>query len=187
MGGGGDTTVVQAPQAPNYQESMRSILAAQVEMAPEVYKTEAKYQPLYNQLQAEQQAFQAQQALDIAKKAYPQIADMESAYNQANRQAELGQLQTALPAYQQAFNALTPGYAESVAGAGQLAQQSMQQALNRPQLSAFESGIRDPYGKPTATQQPQQRPRSHLPPRCSRSRLQATAARSLCRMRLLAQ
>lgn len=154
MGGGGDTTVIQAPQAPNYQESMKSILQAQVEMAPEVYASEQKYQPLYNALQAAQQAFQVQQGLNIAKQAYPQIADMESAYNQANRQAELQQLQTTLPEYQQAFNSLTPGYAESVAGAGQLAQQSMRLALDRPNFSAFESGVRDPYGRSVATQQP---------------------------------
>lgn len=143
-GGGGGTTVVQAPPAPNYQESMKSILQAQVEMAPQVYESEAKYQPLYNQLQAEQQAFQSQQALDIAKKSYPQVAEIEAAYTQANRQAELGALRSALPAYQQAFNALTPGYAQAIQGAGQLAQQSMQNALIRPQLTAFERAVEGP-------------------------------------------
>jgi hypothetical protein len=134
---------------------MKEILQSQVDLAPQVYESELKYQPLYGVLQANQQAFQAQQALNMARQAYPQIADIEAAYNTANRQAELGQLQTALPAYQQAFNALTPGYAQAVAGAGQLAQQSMQQALARPQFASFEAGVRDPYGMPVAPQQAQ--------------------------------
>lgn len=153
--GGGGTTVVQAPPAPNYQESMRSILQAQVDMAPQVYQSESQYQPLYNALQAAQQAFQVQQNLNIAEQAYPQIAEMEAAYNQANRQAELNQLQTALPEYQRAFNALTPGYAQAVASAGQLAQSAMAQSLNRPQFSSFENTVRDPYGRLIAMPQPQ--------------------------------
>jgi hypothetical protein len=152
--GGGGSTVVQAPAAPDYTESMESILAAQVKMAPEVYASEAKYQPLYGALQAQQQAFQTQQSLDIAKKAYPQIAEMEAAYNQANRAAELGQLQTALPAYQQAFNALTPGYAQAVENAGQLAQSATAQALNRPVFGSYQNAVRDPYGAPMTLAQP---------------------------------
>lgn len=151
---GGGSTVIQAPAAPDYTESMESILAAQVKMAPEVYASEAKYQPLYGALQAAQQAFQTQQSLNIARQSYPQIAEMEAAYNQANRAAELGQLQTALPAYQQAFNALTPGYAQAVANAGQLAQSATAQALNRPVFSAYQNAVRDPYGAPMTLAQP---------------------------------
>lgn len=134
---------------------MKSILQAQVDMAPQVYESELKYQPLYNQLEAQQQAYQAQQSLDMAKKAYPQIAEIESAYNQANRQAELGQLQTALPQYQQAFNALTPGYAEAVGSAGQLAKTAMAQSMNRPEFNSYQVGVRDPYGaqRPAPQQQ----------------------------------
>lgn len=155
MGGGGGTTVVQPPPAPNYQESMREILKAQVEMAPQVYESEAKYQPLYNALQAAQQAFQVQQGLNISKQAYPQIAEIEAQYNIANRRAELGQLQTALPEYQRAFNALTPGYAEAVASTGQLARSAMAQSLNRPQFSSFQNAVRDPYGRLVSQPQPQ--------------------------------
>jgi hypothetical protein len=165
-GGGGGTTVVQAPPAPNYQESMKSILQAQVEMAPQVFASESKYQPLYNALQAAQQAFQAQQSLNIAKQAYPQVAEIEAAYNQANRLAELGQLQTALPAYQQAFNTLTPGYAQAVANAGQLASSAMAQSLNRPQFSTYLGSVRDPYGAAVQQFQPTQLPiqQPQLPP-----------------------
>lgn len=174
MGGGGGNTTIQAPPAPNYQESMRDILKAQVEMAPAVYQSESQYQPLYNALQAAQQAFQVQQGLNIAKQSYPQIAEMEADYNAANRRAELGQLQTALPEYQRAFNALTPGYAEAVASTGQLAQSAMAQSLNRPQFSSFQNAVRDPYGRPIGPQSqpsqfaPQQlslQPQPQLPPR----------------------
>lgn len=124
-------------------------------MAPQMYAAEEKYQPLYNALQAEQQAFQAQKSLEIAKQSYPQIAEMEAAYNAANRKAELGQLQTALPQYQQAFNALTPGYAEAVGSTGQLAKTAMAQSMVRPEFSSYQVGVRDPYGAPRpAPQQP---------------------------------
>lgn len=141
--GGGDT-VVQAPAAPNYSESMREILKAQVEMAPQVYESEAKYQPLYNQLQAQQQEFLGQQLLSQASKLYPQVAQIEATYNLANRAAELQQLQSALPQYQAAFGGLTPGFQQALTSAGQLAQQSMQRSLQAPQLTAFEGQIAGP-------------------------------------------
>jgi len=142
MGGGG--TTIQAPAAPQYNESMRDILKAQVEMAPQVYEAEAKYQPLYNQLQAQQQAYLGQQALQQAAQMYPQVAQIESAYTAANRAAELDQLQKTLPQYQQAFSALTPGYQEALGSAGQLAQQSFAKALEAPQLTAYEQGVGGP-------------------------------------------
>jgi len=123
---------------------MKDILTAQVQMAPQVYESEAKYQPLYNQLQAQQQASQAQVALDIAKKTYPQIADLEATYTGANRAAELNQLQTSLPQYQAAFVGLTPGYQQALQATGQLAQQSMQQSLQAPKLTAFEAAVTKP-------------------------------------------
>lgn len=142
MYGGGSAPA--APAAPNYQESMKSILQAQVEMAPEVYAREAQYQPKYAQLEAQNQAFLGQEALTQAGKLYPQVAQIEAQYGAANRAAELQQLQTTLPEYQKAFSSLTPGYQESLAASGQLAQQSMQRSLQAPQLTAFEQGVRGP-------------------------------------------
>jgi len=49
--GGGKTQVVPQPAAPEYKESMRSILRAQIDLAPEVYAREAEYQPKYQVLQ----------------------------------------------------------------------------------------------------------------------------------------
>lgn len=143
MGGGG-TTTIQAPAAPNYGQSMREILQAQVDLAPQVYAREAEFQPKYAQLQAQQQAYLGQQALQQAAQMYPQIAQIEAGYTAANRAAELEQLQKTLPQYQQAFAALTPGYQEAIGSAGQLAQQSMQRALQAPELTAYEQGVGGP-------------------------------------------
>jgi len=153
MGGGG--TTIQAPEAPRYDQATRETLQAQIDLAPPQYAAEAQFRPLYSALTAADQAFQTQQALNIARQAYPQIAAMEADYNQANRAAELGQLQTALPAYQQAFNALTPGYAQAVANAGQLAQAATEQSLNRPIFGSYLGGLNDPYGTPVAARQQQ--------------------------------
>lgn len=153
MGGGGDT-IIQAPPAPDYSGSMREILTSQVELAPRVYASEAKYQPLYNKLQAEQQGYLARESLKQAAQMYPQVANIEAAYTAANRAAELSQLQQALPQYQQAFSALTPGYTEAIGAAGKLAQQSMQGALNRPAFNVYTNAVRDPYGTSTAARMP---------------------------------
>jgi hypothetical protein len=144
MGGGGKSTTIQAPAAPNYQESMRSILEAQVAMAPQVYAQEAIYQPKYAELQAQIQGYLGEQALQQAAKMYPQVAEIEAAYTAANRAAELEQLQKTLPQYQQAFSAITPGYQEALGSAGQLAKQSFAKSLETPQLTAFERGVGGP-------------------------------------------
>lgn len=138
------SVAIQAPPTPNYQESMRDILKAQVEMAPEVYKQEAIYQPKYAELQAQTQGYLGEQALAQAAKLYPQVAEIENQYLAANRAAELQQLQQTLPEYQKAFSALTPGYQEALGSAGQLAQQSMQRSLQAPELTAFEQGVQGP-------------------------------------------
>jgi transcription factor SPT20 len=113
-------------------------------MAPQVFESEAKYQPLYNQLQAQQQGYLAEQSLAQAAKLFPQVANIEAQYNTANRAAELQQLQAALPQYQAAFGNLTPGFQQALSNTGQLAQQSMQRSLQAPQLTAFEQQVAGP-------------------------------------------
>ncbi len=141
--GGGDT-VIQAPKAPDYGGSMREILTSQVELAPQVYASEAIYQPKYAQLQAQVQGYLGEQALAQAAKMYPQVAEIEAQYGAANRAAELQQLQSSLPQYQQAFSSLTPGQKEALGTTGQLAQQSMERSLQSPELAAYEQGIAGP-------------------------------------------
>lgn len=131
-------------KAPNYPQSMEEILNAQIKLAPQLYNVEAQYQPLYNQLQAQQQAYMSQQALDQAKALYPQVAGIEAQYTAANRANQLQQLQGMLPEYQKALYGLTPGYAEGIAATGQLAQNAMTNALYSPQLSAYEQGVGGP-------------------------------------------
>lgn len=123
---------------------MREILQAQVELAPEVYRREAQYQPKYAQLQAQTQAYLGEQALQQAAKMYPKVAEIEAGYSAANRAAELQQLQSTLPEYQKAFAQLTPGYQETLGAAGQLAQQSMARSLQAPQLTAYEQQVGGP-------------------------------------------
>lgn len=141
---GKGSTTIQAPAAPNYGQSMREILQAQVDLAPEVYRREAEFQPKYAELQAQTQAYLGEQALAQAAKMYPQVAAIEAGYSAANRAAELQQLQSALPQYQEAFAKLTPGYKEAVGAAGQLAQQSMERSLQAPQLTAYEQQVGGP-------------------------------------------
>jgi hypothetical protein len=113
-------------------------------MAPEVYAAEAENRPKYAKLQAEEQAYLGDQALQQARKMYAEIPGIEAGYNAANRAAELQQLQATLPEYQKAFATLTPGYQEALGSAGQLAKQSMERSLQGPQLTAFEQGVGGP-------------------------------------------
>lgn len=134
----------EAPTPPAYGQSMEDVLNAQIKLAPQLYSVEAQYQPLYNQLQAQQQAYLTQQAMDQARAMYPQVADIEAQYTAANKANELRQLQASLPEYQKAFYGLTPGYAEGISATGQLAQQAMGNALNQPGLSAYEENVGGP-------------------------------------------
>lgn len=142
MGGGG--TTIQAPAAPNYAQSMRETLQAQIDLAPKLYASEQQYQPLYAQLQAQTQGYLGQQALEQAKQLYPQVAQIEAGYSAANRAAELQQLQGALPQYQKAFESLTPGYGQAVAGMGQIAQQATAAAANSPQITNYAADVQGP-------------------------------------------
>lgn len=131
MGKGG--TTIQAPAAPNYQESMKSILQAQVEMAPQVYAREAEYQPKYQQLQNEMQAAEAQAQIGLYKQLQPEYSQLEDAYTKSTQQNQLQGLQERAPGYIQAFqqaqgtagiNKALQGYAEN--NLGQQMQQNFQ-------------------------------------------------------------
>ena len=132
MGKGGSTTI-QAPAAPNYQESMKSILQAQVAMAPEMYAREAEYQPKYQQLQNQLQASEAQAQIGLYKQLQPEYSQLEDAYTKQTQQNQLQGLQERAPGYIQAFqqaqgtagiNKALQGYAEN--NLGQQMQQNFQ-------------------------------------------------------------
>jgi hypothetical protein len=123
---------------------MENILKAQINLAPQLYNAEAEYQKKYNALQIEQQKAMAQANIETSAQLYPQVSKIEAAYNAANRAAEVKQLETSLPQFQAAFNKLTPGYAEALDSTGQLARKAMNNALEQPNLSAYEQSVGGP-------------------------------------------
>ena len=142
MGGGG--TTIQAPKAPDYGESTRKALEAQIDLAPEVFAQESEFQPKYATLRADVNDILGRRALQQAEEFFPRIASMEAGYNDLNRKAELQQLTQTLPQYTDAFASITPGYKEALGSAGQLAQQSMERSLQAPELAAYEQGVAGP-------------------------------------------
>jgi hypothetical protein len=122
--GGGKTQVVSAPAAPNYQESMRSILQAQVEMAPQVYASEEIYQPKYQALQDRIASQAARSQIEMYQGLQPQYSDLEEAYMRSQQAAQLRGLQERAPEYIQAFQ-----QAQGVGGINQALQKYTEQKL----------------------------------------------------------
>jgi hypothetical protein len=122
--GGSKSTTVQAPAAPNYQESMRSILKAQVEMAPEVYAKELEFQPKYQALQDRIAAQAAESQIALYRGLQPAYSQLEEAYMKDQQAAQLRGLQGRAPGYVQAFQE-----AQGVGGINQALQQYTQQKL----------------------------------------------------------
>jgi hypothetical protein len=121
---GGSKTTVQAPAAPNYQESMRSILKAQVEMAPEVYARELEFQPKYQALQDRIAAQAAGSQMALYQALQPQYSQLEEDYMKSQQAAQLRGLQGRAPGYVQAFQE-----AQGVGGINQALQRYTQQKL----------------------------------------------------------
>jgi hypothetical protein len=122
--GGGKTQVVSAPAAPNYQESMRSILQAQVEMAPQVYASEEIYQPKYQALQDKIAKQAAESQIAMYRNLQPSYSALEEQYMKDQQAAQLRGLQERAPGYVQAFQE-----AQGVGGINQALQQYTQQKL----------------------------------------------------------
>jgi hypothetical protein len=122
--GGGKTTTVQAPAAPNYQESMRSILQAQIDLAPQVYASEATYQPQYQALQDQIAKQAATSQINLYRELQPQYSQLEEDYMKSQQAAQLRGLQERAPGYVQAFQE-----AQGVGGINRALQQYTQQKL----------------------------------------------------------
>jgi hypothetical protein len=154
---GGSKTVVQAPApapAPNYSKITADTLKAQIKLAPELFAAEAS--PLYGQaayanLQNQVNDILLSGQFQQMAQYYPELAGIESDYQTRLRQGELEQISSpelGLSAYQQAFNQLTPGYAEAVAGMGELARTATEQSTQRPSYTAYEQQVGGPsYGQ----------------------------------------
>jgi len=147
--GGGNTTI-KAPAAPQYNESMRSILQAQIDLAPQLYAQEAKYQPQYADLQNQIQARNAQAQMDLYGKLQPQYSQLENAYTTQQQKDQLQGLQERAPGYIQAFqqaqgtagiNSALKGYAENDLGkqmqAGFQLSPEEQRAINQQSMQPF--------------------------------------------------
>ena len=124
MGGSSKSTTAQAPAAPNYQESMRSILQAQVEMAPQVYASEEIYQPKYQALQDQIARQAAASQIGLYQELQPAYSQLEENYMKSQQAAQLRGLQERAPGYVQAFQE-----AQGVGGINQALQQYTQQKL----------------------------------------------------------
>jgi hypothetical protein len=148
MGKGG--TTVQAPTPPQYNESMRDILKAQIELAPQVYASEAEYQPKYQELQSQMQSKEAADQIALYQKLQPEYSKLENAYTTQQQQDQLKGLQERAPGYIQAFqeaqgtagiNQALKGYAESDLAkqmkAGFQLSPEEQRQLNQQAMSGF--------------------------------------------------
>ena len=114
----------QQQAAPNYQESMRDILKAQVEMAPEVYAKELEFQPKYQALQDKIAAQAAESQIALYRGLQPAYSQLEEDYMKSQQAAQLRGLQERAPGYIQAFQE-----AQGVGGINQALQQYTQQKL----------------------------------------------------------
>jgi len=131
MGKGG--TTIQAPAAPQYNESMRSILQAQIDLAPQLYAQEAIYQPQYAELQSQIEAKNAQAQMDLYQKLQPQYSQLENAYTTQQQTDQLKGLQERAPGYIQAFQ-----QAQGTAGINQALQNYAEKDLGQQMQAGFQ-------------------------------------------------
>ena len=140
------TGVAPAGGAPTYDDTLLKAFNAQLAIEPKLLEANKLYQPQWLELQRQIQEAAAKNQMNLMGQLYPQSGQIEAAYQNQLRSNQLEQLRSTLPQYQQAFNALTPGYAGALQGMGQLAQQASQRANVPPALTAYEAQVGTPYG-----------------------------------------
>ena len=141
-----------AAGAPTYDKTLLDAFNAQLAIEPQKLAANQLYQPEWAKLSGDIQAELARRQMQLQAELQPGASGLQAAYLNAARKNEIGQLQSTLPQYQQAIQGLTPGYAQAINTTGQLAQQSMQRALQTPQLTAFEDQVGSPYRTPAPQQ-----------------------------------
>lgn len=124
MGMYGGDTVVQAPAAPDYKQSARDVLQAQIDLAPQLFAVEQQYQPQYQALQDRIQAQSAKSQLDLYKQLQPAYSNLEEQYNAATQAAQTRALQQRGTPYVQAFQ-----QAQGTAGINQALQRYSEEKL----------------------------------------------------------
>jgi hypothetical protein len=130
---GGGKTSIQAPAAPQYGESMRSILQAQIDLAPQLYASEAQFQPKYQELQNQVQSQAARDQLALYGQLQPSYSALENAYSKATQENQLQGLQERAPGYVQAFQ-----QAQGTAGINQALQNYAQNQLGKQLEQGFQ-------------------------------------------------
>jgi hypothetical protein len=103
---------------------MRSILQAQIDLAPQVYASEEIYQPKYQALQDRIAKQAAESQISMYRGLQPQYSQLEEQYMKDQQAAQLRGLQQRAPSYVQAFQE-----AQGVGGINQALQQYTQQKL----------------------------------------------------------
>jgi hypothetical protein len=135
----GSTTVQAAPQR-NYAQETQDTLATQIALAPELYASEAQYQPQYNQLQlqlAEQAMFGVNGQKGLLQQygeSAPQFQNIQQGLNTQQRTADIQDVANLAPAAQAAFKAANPELFAQMEQA-----KTLQASNNQPynQLNAF--------------------------------------------------
>jgi len=115
------STNVQAAPARDYAQETSQTLQNQINLAPQLYQSEAQYQPLYNQLQLQntQQALLGVPGgqmgmLDIYRQALPQYGQISAEANTQQRAADIADVQGLGLQASQAFMAANPELAASL-------------------------------------------------------------------------
>lgn len=109
----GSTTIQQAPQR-NYAQEAQDTLATQIQLAPQLYASEAQYQPLYTQLalqnaQTSLLGGNGQMGLiDLYNKINPQLSQISAASNTAQRTADIQDVANLGPQMRAALQASNP-------------------------------------------------------------------------------
>jgi hypothetical protein len=103
---------------------MRSILQAQIELAPQIYESEKTYQPKYQTLQDQIAQQAATSQINLYKQLQPSYSALEEEYMKSQQAAQLRGLQERAPEYIQAFQ-----QAQGVGGINQALQKYTEQKL----------------------------------------------------------
>jgi hypothetical protein len=127
---------VQAPTPRDYGTETRQTLEAQLALAPEKYAAEAKYAPLYQNLQIGLLKSAAPELMGIYKQYAPELAQAEAATRSVTRGAEIADIAKLGPQAREAMRAAAP---EQTALADTLTRQA-QSGLNAgSQLTPIEA------------------------------------------------
>ena len=142
------STKVNMPPAPKYGETSREILKTQLELAPQLYASEEKYQPLYQTLQDRIQRQAAEAQIGLYQGLQPEYSRLEEAYQTEQQRQQLRGLQERAPQYVQSFQRAT-GVEPIVKGmqsyAAELQAQRPQYDISPEEKRAIDQQIRSAY------------------------------------------